>query len=113
MGSLIELGATTVSVAKPRRAAWGLVTELDQQRPQKPARRRQGVVYVDDLAIVCVVAEIPIVGDRIHHTDIPAVVEKVRVTREGQVRIYAQPAPIPPRPAGGSPAARHGRQDGP
>lgn len=49
------------------------------------------MIYVDDLAIVCVVAAVPMVGDLIHG-DIPAIVDKVCVTRDGHVRIHARPA---------------------
>jgi len=52
------------------------------------------VIYVDDLAIVCVVAAVPMVGDLIHG-DIPAIVDKVCVTRDGHARIYARPATSP------------------
>ena len=48
------------------------------------------MVHVDGLAIVCVVAELPTIGDRIHG-DIPAIVDKVCLARDGHVRIYARP----------------------
>ena len=57
------------------------------------------MVYVDDLAIVCVVAEVPMVGDRIHG-DLPAIVDKVCVNRDGHVRIYATRPPTSPDATG-------------
>ena len=51
-------------------------------------------MHIDDLAIVCTVAEVPRVGDLIYG-DIAAVVEKVCVNRDGRVRIYARPTPDP------------------
>lgn len=83
-----RLAADPLPAAEERKAAWGLSTTLVARTGE---RGRKAVVYVEGLAIVCVVAEVPLVGDRIHG-DIPAVVEKVRVTRDGHVRIYARPS---------------------
>jgi len=83
-----SLVAEPLPAAEERRAAWGLSTTLVESTGRLG---RKAVVHVEDLAIVCVVAEVPQVGDRIHG-DIPAVVEKVRVTRDGHVRIYARPS---------------------
>ena len=53
---------------------------------------RKAVIHINDLAIVCTVAEVPRVGDLIYG-DIAAVVDKVCVNRDGRVRIHARPAP--------------------
>ena len=51
---------------------------------------------INDLAIVCVVAEVPRVGD-LTYGDTAAIVDKVRVNRDGGVRIYARTASTPTR----------------
>ena len=58
----------------------------------------RAILEIDGLSILCVVAEMPVVGDVVHG-DVTAIVEKVRVTREGHVFIEARRAT--PRVEGG------------
>ena len=92
MGSPFDLRASARARAR-RRAAWGLVTELvDREDGERrhAFRGRRGVVHMGGLATVCMVEDVPSVGDVIR-ADVPGVVEKVRVTREGRVVVYARP----------------------
>jgi hypothetical protein len=69
------------------------VTELVAAAPpeeQREPRAQTGVVYVGDVATVCVVEDVPSVGDVIR-ADEDCVVERVRYTRDGRVLIYARP----------------------
>jgi hypothetical protein len=78
-------------------SAWGLVTELvdtEQAERSRSRRGRKGVVHLQGLATVCIVEDVPAVGDLIRG-EVAAIVEKVRVTREGRVLIYARPADAP------------------
>lgn len=83
MGSLLEFRS-------PNRAApcavFGLATRLVER---DDPRGQRAILEIDGLAIFCVVAEIPVVGDVIHG-DATAIVEKVRVTRAGHVYIDAR-----------------------
>ena len=47
-------------------------------------------MQVDGFHTVCIVADVPVVGDLIHGSA-PAVVDRVRITRDGVVRVYASP----------------------
>lgn len=96
MGTVLDLMASRSREAPPA-SAYGLVTELvDSEQPdgRQPTRGRKGVVHMGGLATVCVVEDVPAVGDLIRG-DVAGVVEKVRVTREGRVLIYARPAASP------------------
>jgi hypothetical protein len=70
----------------PPRAVWGLGTEL-AEREQR--RGRRAILEIDGLAVLCVVAEVPVAGDVVHG-DVSAIVEQVKVTSDGRVRIYAR-----------------------
>ncbi|MCY7301447.1 MAG: hypothetical protein LH654_00075 [Thermoleophilia bacterium] len=84
MGSLLEFRRPT---RVPPTAVFGLATRL-VERDNHEGRR--AVLEIDGLATFCVVAEIPTVGDVIHGP-LTAIVEKVRVTRDGgHVRISAR-----------------------
>jgi len=83
MGSLLEFRRPT---RVPPCAVFGLTTRL-VERDSREGRR--AVLEIDGLATFCVVAEIPAVGDVIHGP-LTAIVEKVRVTRDGHVRIAAR-----------------------
>lgn len=93
-----ERGGTTLDMGSllafrrpnrvPPRAVFGLGTKLvERDRP----RGTRAILEIDGLAIFCVVAEMPVVGDVVHG-DLTAIVEKVRVTREGHVFIEARRA---------------------
>ena len=82
MGSLLEFRRPT---RVPPCAVFGLTTRL-VERDSREGRR--AVLEIDGLATFCVVAEIPTVGDVIHGP-LTAIVEKVRVMRDGHVRIAA------------------------
>lgn len=69
------------------------MTELVAAAPpgeQREPRARTGVVHVGGIATVCVVEDVPSVGDVIRG-DAECVVEKVRYARDGRVLIYARP----------------------
>ena len=66
-----------------RPARWGLVSAA-----AAGARGRRAIVQIDGSHTVCLVADVPIVGDLIHGSA-PAVVDRVRVTRDGVVRVFA------------------------
>ncbi len=83
MGSLLEFRRPNRVLP---RVAFGLATTLVEQ--ESPCGQR-AILEIDGLAIFCVVAEIPVVGDVIHG-DATAIVEKVRVTRAGHVYIDAR-----------------------
>ena len=51
------------------------------------------ILEIDGLAIFCVVAEMPVVGDVVHG-DVTAIVEKVRVTSAGHVVIEGRRATL-------------------
>ena len=87
-------GARPVPSRRP--SSWGLVTELvDAGGPDAPpSHRRKGILRVGELATVCIVEDIPSVGDMISadsRADSACIVEKVRFTREGRVVIDARP----------------------
>ena len=71
-------------------ASYGLVTELVDRG--EPARGREGIVHIGGLATVCLVEQIPTVGDLIRG-QAPGIVERVKITRRGRVLIYARPLP--------------------
>lgn len=85
MGSLLEFRHPN---RVPPRAVFGFATKLVERDGPQGTR---AVLEIDGLAVFCVVAEIPVVGDVVHG-DVTAIVEKVRVTREGHVVIEAQRA---------------------
>jgi hypothetical protein len=95
MASVLDFRSSPRPPAR-RESAWGLVTELvdaEQGERNRPVRGRKGVVHLDGLATVCIVEEVPAVGDLIRG-DVAGIVEKVRITREGRVLIYARPADV-------------------
>ncbi len=73
-----------------QRGAWGLVTELVQREAPGKAREKRGVVHVGARSTVCRIEGMPVVGDLIRG-DTPGIVEKVKVTRDGRVVVYARP----------------------
>jgi len=85
MGSLLEFRRPN---RVPSRAVFGLGTRLVELDDPRGTR---AILEIDSLAIFCVVAEIPVVGDVVYG-DMTAIVEKVRVTREGHVFIEARRA---------------------
>jgi len=88
MGSLTQLPPRASAQNAPQ-TAFGLSARLVAR---KRSRGRRAVVHVGGLAIVCVVYEIPVAGDRIFG-QVAAIVDKVRITRDGHVRIDGSPAP--------------------
>ena len=92
MGSVVDLGSASRARqdAEQPTSSYGLVIELVDR--EEPARGREGVITLDGLSVVCVVEQIPAVGDVIRGA-VPAVVEKVRITRHGHVLIDARPVP--------------------
>ncbi len=90
MGAVVDLGAAGRIRPAERRSTWGLVTRLVDAQA-RPRRRRQGVVSMDGVATMCLLDELPAIGDLIHG-HVPGVVEKVRVTRAGRVLIDARAA---------------------
>lgn len=50
---------------------------------------RKAILEIDDLAIPCIVAEIPAVGDVVFG-DVSAIVETIKITRTGRVHISAR-----------------------
>jgi hypothetical protein len=96
MASVLDFHSRRGPAAR-QESAWGLVRELvetEQGERSRPVRGRKGVVHLQGLATVCIVEDVPAVGDLIRG-DVAAIVEKVRVTREGRVLIYARPADAP------------------
>lgn len=83
MGSLI---AFPRSAQARRPTAWGLATKLVEG---EATRGRKAIIQVGGLSTVCLVAEVPVAGDVIHGT-VSAVVETVRITRHGLVRVVAR-----------------------
>ena len=53
------------------------------------------MITLDGLSVVCIVEQIPAVGDMIRGA-VPGIVEKVRITRHGRVLIDARPVPAGP-----------------
>ena len=92
MGSVLDFeSATRKRVAKPA-AAFGLVRELVDSEDPARSKGRPGVIYIGDLAVVCVVEQVPAVGDTIGG-EAPGIVEKVSITRRGRVLIHARRVP--------------------
>lgn len=87
MGSLLEFRRPN---RVPSRAVFGLGTTLVERDGPRGTR---AVLEIDGLAIFCVVAEMPVVGDVVHG-DVTAIVEKVRVTRVGHVVIEGRRATL-------------------
>lgn len=87
-------GGASHGTGGTERASWGIVRQLVDRNAPRPATRT-GIVHVGRLATICTVEEIPAVGDRIEG-DVPAVVEKVRLTRAGTVLVYARAVGVPP-----------------
>lgn len=83
MGSLHEFRRPN---RVPPRAIFGLTTTLVERDGHRGTR---AILEIDGLAIFCVVAEVPVVGDVVHG-DATAIVEKVRVTRDGHVFMEAR-----------------------
>ena len=69
-----------------RPAVFGLAIPSSEHQE---SRGRRAVVQLGGVATVCVVAEIPRVGDVIH-ANVTGVVENVRVTRDGLIRVHAR-----------------------
>lgn len=88
MGSLLEFRRPNRS---PQRAVYGLGMRL-VERDSSCGRR--AILEIDGLAIFCVVADTPAVGDLIYG-DVTAIVDKVRVTRDGHVHVYAHGSSAP------------------
>jgi hypothetical protein len=96
MGSLVDFASAARERqrdASPPASSYGLVTELVDR--EEPARGREGVITLDGLSVVCIVEQIPVVGDTIRGA-VPGIVEKVRITRHGRVLIDARPVPAAP-----------------
>jgi hypothetical protein len=73
------------------RDEYGLVTRLvERARPPDPAKRR-AVLHLGRLSRICVVEHLPAVGDLVRG-EVPGVVEKVSVTRNGMIMIHARPS---------------------
>ena len=73
------------------RVEYGLVTRLvDRARPPDPMRRR-AVLHLGRLSRICVLEHLPAVGDLVRG-EVPAVVEKVSITRNGMIMIHARPS---------------------
>ena len=88
MGLLLDFGHAARARRREPAASFGVVTELVER--DGPARGREGVIYMDGIATVCVVEQVPAVGDTIQG-ERGGTVEKVRLTRQGRVLIYARP----------------------
>ena len=96
MGSLVDFRSASRARqqdASQPSASYGLVTELVDR--DEPSRGREGVITLDGLSVVCIVEQIPAVGDMIRGA-VPGIVEKVRITRHGRVLIDARPVPAGP-----------------
>src|SRR3954451_1187080 len=97
MGELIQF-ETASRQRRLRPPGWRLATRLVAKDAPRPKR---AVLYMDDVAIVCAVEGTPLVGDRVQG-HLPAVVARVLLTRDGELRIYAHrerslPREPPPR----------------
>ena len=101
MGSLLGFGNTRQRAGAS--ASFGLVRQLVQrdaadaadgadknQAPSAP----MGVLRIGEQTTVCRVEHVPAVGDLIHGT-VTAIVETVRVARNGRVSIVASPVTAP------------------
>jgi hypothetical protein len=98
MGSL--LGLRTARRRAGASASFGLVRQLverdlkdgsdEDQAPPAP----MGVLRIGAETTVCRVEHVPAVGDLIHGT-VTAIVEKVRIARNGRVSIVASPVTAP------------------
>jgi hypothetical protein len=75
---------------QPRRSVCGFVTRLVERDRPRTSTGRQGVISMGELSKTCVIEYTPAVGDLILG-DIPGIVERVKITREGRVLIYARP----------------------
>jgi hypothetical protein len=80
---LLERRPARWGLVSRRPARWGLVSAA-----AAGARGRRAIVQIDGSHTVCLIADVPIVGDLIHGSA-PAVVDRVRVTRYGVVRVFA------------------------
>ena len=81
-----------------RPAVFGLARPSSE--PQESGGRR-AIVHLGEVATVCVVAEVPLVGDVIHG-NVSGVVETVRLTRDGIIRVQAKPLAVDAGAAGHS-----------
>ena len=96
MGSLVDFRSASRARQKAASAplsSFGLVVELVDH--DEPSRGREGVLTLGGLSVVCIVEQIPAVGDMIRGA-VPGIVEKVRITRHGRVLIDARPVPAGP-----------------
>ena len=98
MGSLLGLGtARRRAEASP---TFGLVRQLVQRDAVDGADEDHappapmGVLRIGEQTTVCRVEHVPAVGDLIHGT-VTAIVETVRVARNGRVSIVASPVTAP------------------
>jgi len=94
MGSLLDFRGATQAREDDPTGSYGLVIELVDRRDPARAKGRHGVIHIGPVATVCVVEEVPVVGDLIRG-EVPGIVEEVRITRHGRVLIYARPVPTP------------------
>ena len=96
MGSLLGFGTRRRA---ERSASFGLVRELVHRESLTDQRKTLlapplGVVRIGEQTTVCRVEHVPAVGDLIHGT-VTAIVETVRVARNGRVSIVASPVTAP------------------
>ncbi len=96
MGSLLGFGTQRRT---ERGASFGLVRELvaresDGSNEEDAPRAPLGVVRIGEHTTVCRVEHVPAAGDLIHGT-VTAIVETVRVARNGRVSIVASPVTAP------------------
>ena len=85
-----EARALEVTSRLPRNGSqWGLSARLVDTQAS-PRTRRRGIVHIGDMCTVCSIEGSPLVGDFIR-TDRLAVIEKIRVTRDGDALIYCRP----------------------
>ena len=94
MGSLLGLG--TARRRAGASASFGLVRQLVQRDAAEGSDEEtapsapMGVLRIGEQTTVCHVEHVPAVGDLIHGT-VTAIVETVRVARNGRVSIVASP----------------------
>ena len=98
MGSLLGLGSTRGRAGA--NASFGLVRQLvrrdvaDGSEEDTASPAPMGVLRIGEQTTVCRVEHVPAVGDLIHGT-VTAIVETVRIARNGRVSIVASPVIAP------------------
>ena len=98
MGSLLGFGNTRRRAGAS--ASFGLVRQLVQRDAADAADKNQapsapmGVLRIGEQTTVCRVEHVPAVGDLIHGA-VTAIVETVRVARNGRVSIVASAVTAP------------------